>query len=41
MPTETLAFRVVVDVNVLIRGLLSSTGASALLLDAVRRRAVS
>jgi len=38
MPTEATLFRLVVDANVVVRGVLSSTGASALLLTALRRR---
>jgi hypothetical protein len=40
MPTESSRFRVVVDANVLIRAILSGTGASALLLEVIRRRKV-
>jgi putative PIN family toxin of toxin-antitoxin system len=36
--TEDTPLRVVVDANVVIRGILSSTGTSALLLNAIRRR---
>jgi putative PIN family toxin of toxin-antitoxin system len=38
MSIDTLPLRVVVDTNIIIRGTLSSTGASALLLEAIRRR---
>lgn len=38
MSTDKPPLRVVVDTNIIIRGTLSSTGASALLLEAVRRR---
>jgi putative PIN family toxin of toxin-antitoxin system len=38
MPTEATPFRLVVDANVIVRGVLSSTGASALLLTALRCR---
>jgi putative PIN family toxin of toxin-antitoxin system len=38
MPAEKTVLRAVVDTNVIIRGILSSTGASALLLEAIRRR---
>jgi putative PIN family toxin of toxin-antitoxin system len=38
MSPEEPPLRVVVDTNIIIRGILSSTGASALLLEAVRRR---
>lgn len=38
MSTDKPPLRVVVDTNVIIRGVLSSIGASALLLEAIRRR---
>jgi len=38
MSTDALPLRVVIDTNIIIRGVLSSTGASALLLKAIRRR---
>jgi putative PIN family toxin of toxin-antitoxin system len=38
MSTDRPSLRVVIDTNIIIRGTLSSTGASALLLEAVRRR---
>lgn len=38
MAIEIPTLRVVVDTNIIIRGLLSPSGASALLLEAIRRR---
>lgn len=38
MSTDIPPLRAVVDTNIIIRGTLSSTGASALLLEAIRRR---
>jgi putative PIN family toxin of toxin-antitoxin system len=38
MSGDAALFRVVVDTNILIRAILSTTGASALLLDAIRQR---
>lgn len=38
MAAETTPLRVVIDTNIVIRGLLSPTGASALLVQAIRRR---
>jgi putative PIN family toxin of toxin-antitoxin system len=37
-PPDVPALRVVVDVNIIVRGILSSTGGSALILEAIRRR---